>query len=434
MSKLNFRDSTIKALRPPVDRKAEIYFDSKTEGLTLVVSAKGTKSWTARYRFLGKQQRMTIGKYTDGMGIAEARGIMLEIRTSLRNGVNPAAAKRESVKAAIHDLDNNTVRSVTDRYLEAAKEGRHKRNANKPLGASSINSHLHASKLIMPLIGDKVISELERKHLEVVLISISNDVSSGASRIVRDFLSGLFAYATYTDIISANPVPLTSKHTYAARSRVLADNEMSELLSVLRTEEAPVSVPLRIAIELCAYSLCRTGEVAEATMDEFNLKERIWNIKPERTKNGRGHTVPLNDHMIALIEAALSFAGVDPSRVDMDHTVPLFPSPIDKSKPIQAAAMTKAFTRIKPLLGYDDVRLHDLRRAGGSGLAELGFSGEVISRVLNHTFSVGASVTREHYAHYPYLNEKRLALEAWASRLNEISGETLETTNVINFR
>ena len=59
---------------------------------------------------------------------------------------------------------------------------------------------------------------------------------------------------------------------------------------------------------------------------------------------------------------------------------------------------------------------HDLRRTAGTGMARLGIPKITISRVLNHA---EGGVT-EIYTRYSYLEEKREALNRWATKLQQL--------------
>ena len=66
-----------------------------------------------------------------------------------------------------------------------------------------------------------------------------------------------------------------------------------------------------------------------------------------------------------------------------------------------------------------DWRIHDLRRTGATNLQALGIPIEVTEAVLNHISGTRAGVAGI-YNRYKYEPEKRLALEAWDSRLQEM--------------
>jgi hypothetical protein len=76
-------------------------------------------------------------------------------------------------------------------------------------------------------------------------------------------------------------------------------------------------------------------------------------------------------------------------------------------------------------LGFDDVRLHDLRRTGATGIAAMNIAPFVVSKVLAHKDGGGgAAITARHYNLYAYAAEKRDALDRWSRHIEELVGLT----------
>lgn len=73
-------------------------------------------------------------------------------------------------------------------------------------------------------------------------------------------------------------------------------------------------------------------------------------------------------------------------------------------------------------LGFVDVRLHDLRRTGATGIAALGVAPHIASKVLAHKDGGGgAAITARHYNLYAYASEKRDALDRWAAHVRTVA-------------
>jgi hypothetical protein len=60
--------------------------------------------------------------------------------------------------------------------------------------------------------------------------------------------------------------------------------------------------------------------------------------------------------------------------------------------------------------------LHDVRRSVATGMARIGISIPVIEKVLNHQSGTFAGIVGT-YQHHDFADEKREALEKWASHL-----------------
>src|SRR5690606_14975449 len=95
----------------------------------------------------------------------------------------------------------------------------------------------------------------------------------------------------------------------------------------------------------------------------------------------------------------------------------LFPAHRNLDRPISGFSDGKEdLDKTSKVTGW---RLHDIRRTVSTGMAGLGIRPEVIEAVLNHVSGTRGGVAGV-YNRYAYLDEKREALEAWASHLKAI--------------
>ena len=74
-------------------------------GLYLEVMPNGSKLWRLKYRYLGKERRLSIGGYPL-VTLAEAREAREEIKKLLAKDVDPVMAKRENKKKIIRNIQN----------------------------------------------------------------------------------------------------------------------------------------------------------------------------------------------------------------------------------------------------------------------------------------------------------------------------------------
>lgn len=151
--------------------------------------------------------------------------------------------------------------------------------------------------------------------------------------------------------------------------------------------------------------------------DELDLERKTWLIPAERTKGRSEHLVPLSDQAVVLIKEALQLQ--DARRKGASGFV--FPSPHTNDAAIEAAALSHAMADLTAALDLDDVRLHDLRRTGATGIAALGVPPYIVSKVLAHKDGGGgAAITARHYNLYAYAAEKRDALDRWSAHLKAL--------------
>jgi len=81
------------------------------------------------------------------------------------------------------------------------------------------------------------------------------------------------------------------------------------------------------------------------------------------------------------------------------------------------------FSKAKAQLDEDaevsEWRLHDLRRTAATAMSEMGYSIQVVERVLNHRGMSRSGVVGI-YQRSELLAERKAAIEAWGSRVAEI--------------
>lgn len=105
-------DLKIRNLRP--SDKVTQHTDDR--GLYLEVHPSGSKLWRYKYRYMGKQKRLALGRYPD-VGLAEARTRRDEARKKLEAGTDPLLErKREKLTAAFSAA--NTFGDIAKEYID----------------------------------------------------------------------------------------------------------------------------------------------------------------------------------------------------------------------------------------------------------------------------------------------------------------------------
>jgi hypothetical protein len=74
-------------------------------GLYLEVHPSGSKLWRYKYRYLGKQNRLAIGRYPD-VSLAEARKRRDDARRQLDDGIDPLAKRKRDKLVAVFNAAN----------------------------------------------------------------------------------------------------------------------------------------------------------------------------------------------------------------------------------------------------------------------------------------------------------------------------------------
>jgi integrase len=158
--------------------------------------------------------------------------------------------------------------------------------------------------------------------------------------------------------------------------------------------------------------------VSDACWSEFDLKNKLWTVPPERFKSNASHLVPLSDEAMAILESLPRFTKGDHLFTSTYGEKPV--SGFSKAKAHLDAWMKKQLGTIPPWV------IHDIRRTVRTRLASLRVPDLVAEMVIGH----GRKGLQRVYDQHTYEPEMREALELWAARLRDIV--TLPPDNVVS--
>jgi integrase len=152
------------------------------------------------------------------------------------------------------------------------------------------------------------------------------------------------------------------------RVRFLDDGERARLLDACKESSNPLLYP---CVVLALSTGMRYSELMGLRWQDVNLKDGYLIL--QQTKNGDRRRVPLAGHGLALLRSHAKLRRLDTDLV--------FPSPINKSKPIN---LRSAFEPALKRAEITDFKWHDLRHCTASYLAMNGASLAEIAEVLGH--------------------------------------------------
>lgn len=89
-------DTKLRSLKP----QDKLYNVSDRDGLYVAVTKSGVISFRYDYRFNGRRETVTFGRYSaDGITLAEARAELIEAKRLLNAGISPASKKRDGIES-----------------------------------------------------------------------------------------------------------------------------------------------------------------------------------------------------------------------------------------------------------------------------------------------------------------------------------------------
>ncbi len=398
---MRLTDRSIKALKPKAERY-EVWEDGRT-GLGVRVSPKGRKSWVYMYRFGGKARRMGLGTYP-AISLASANVKHAKAKELLEKGTDPGALQVERKRA---ERSAETVADLIEEYMEKWA---------RPRKRSAYEDERILRKDVLPAWGKRKAREITRRDVITLLDVIVERGAPIQANKTLAVVRKMYNFAISRDIVDATPVAMVKAPAREnQRDRVLSADEIRTLWSGLDT--TLMSTGTKFVLKLQLATAQRKGEVVGAALSEFDFEDAVWTIPAERSKNRQAHRVPLSSLALGLIHEAQDLAGDSPW---------LFPSPRGNGS-ITPHSINRALYRSLPEIDVDNVTPHDLRRTAASFMTSLGISRLTVGKILNH---VETGVTAV-YDRHSYDAEKRHALDAWATRLEEIVSGKAKADNVV---
>ncbi|MFY4272115.1 tyrosine-type recombinase/integrase [Escherichia coli] len=380
------------------------YRISDSHGLYLEISSSGSRLWYFRFRFNGKQNRISLGHYPQTT-LVDARRKRDAARRLLASGESPAE----------HRKSERATASKARKFQHIAL-GWH---------TSCLNlwSDVYANKILVclqryvfPYIGDTNIAKIETFHLAEVIRNIDNKGVHDVAIRTRQYLTKIMRYAIQKGIIYYNPafdlegvIPPANTRHYPA----LPLNHLPALLTNIDNYNGKELT--RLALKLNIHVFLRASELQFARWSEFDFKMRIWTIPAEReaipgvrfsergSKMKEEHLVPLSDQVMELLTCIKHIS---------KESEFVLPGIRDKHKPMSENTINKALRT----LGYNtklDVCAHGFRTMACSALNESEkWSKDAIERQMSHK---DRNTVRAAYMHKAEFLEAHIEMMQWWS-------------------
>ncbi len=352
-------------------------------GLYLEVMPSGSKCWRLKYRYIGKEKRLAFGVYPI-VTLADARAKRDKAKKLLDQGIDPSEAKKEQRREVVRNA-NNTFQSVALEWYE------------NQLGRWSKNHGLNVKRRmdvdIFPYIGSRPIADIEPPELLEVLRRIEKRGAFDVTAKVKQICGQVFRYGIATGKCTRDPsfdLRGALKANKGGHYSCLDIKEIPEFLEKLERNEARLFNQTRRAIKLLMLTFVRTGELINATWDEFDLENAQWEIPGWRMKMRNPHIVPLSKQVLKLLIEQKE----DTAHLNTDW---VFPSQVRPKDPMSNNTILFAIGR----LGYKKrMTGHGFRALAMTNIKEkLGYRHEVVDRQLAHFFHPAVALDALFHAH-----------------------------------
>lgn len=416
----NLTPTLISGLKPAAKGQRYQVMDAQIPGFGVRVTDNGHKTFILRTRYPGNSTagRREIGLCTD-ITLTAAREKARGWRTLVARGIDPAAEEDRQRQETLRNQKVTIAAVTADFIARKLVDERKGRQVERDIRRD-----------LLPDWGNRPIGTITDTD---VLTMIRRKAVSGkyAARnllaLVKRFFRWAVAQRTYglicspCDGLQASAILGDMKRS---RSRILTDNEIFAYWRAAGRLPYPHGPAYR-ALLLTAL---RVNEVARASRQEFDHRDRVWVIPPERMKGrnagqkqARAHAVPITDDFLTLLNTLPRFNAGPYIFSTTNGGSPIWMG--SKMKKRLDSRMLRTLRAMARMRGDDARRVelypyvvHDIRRTVRSQLSRIKVAEEVREAILAHA-RPGITAT---YDHYCYLDEKREALELWTRRLHEI--------------
>ncbi len=367
-------------------------------GLFMIVKPSGGKLWRLKYRHVGKEQQLTIGRYPE-VGLKEARARRDEARKIIAKGGNPAFEKKRAAVAASANAANTFSAIAEELIAKREREGLKDITTGKARWLLS---------LLDPDLGQRPIAEIEPYELLDALKTVESSGRLETAKRLLAFASRVFRYGVATtrvkhniaaDLQGALVAPKVKHH-----AAIIDPKGVGALLRAIDGFEGqPVTL---WALRLAPHVFVRPGELRQAEWSEIDLDGAVWRIPGSRMKMRREHVVPLSTQAVAILTEARGVTGGGRF---------VFPGQRTPKRPMSENTLNAALRR----LGYstDEMTSHGFRSTASTLLNESGkWSVDAIERALAHGDTDNVRAAYHRGAHW----QERVKMAQWWS--NHLDG------------
>ncbi|HEI8295009.1 TPA: tyrosine-type recombinase/integrase [Proteus mirabilis] len=389
-------DTKLRSLKP----QDKLYKVSDRDGLYVAVTKSGVISFRYDYRFNGRRETVTFGRYSaDGITLAEARAELIEAKRLLNAGISPASKKRDGIESK---KIGTVFKDYTDNFLNNAQYADSTRAMKEAI----------IEKEIYPVFGKLQLEEITTPRLRALCEKIKDRGAKATALQVREIVGSVFTYAIDRGYEISNPadaIKASSIGTFQARERAMSPKEIGILFREL--ENYSCYPTLKLAVKFVLLTLVRKSEFIHATWDEIDFKNRQWVIPKGRMKGRKEHVIYLSDQAMDIL------TGMKVCAMGSDY---LMPGRYDIKKPLSNAALNNVIDgTVKRInekgIEFEPVTVHDLRRTASTLLHEAGYNSDWIEKCLAHV----QNGVRAVYNKAEYAEQRRKMLQEWADMVDE---------------
>lgn len=378
--------------------KAYKLFDGA--GLYLEISPKGGKWWRLKYRYNGKEKRISLGVYPD-ISLKKARERRSDMRKLLTDNIDPST-HRQALKASRVEEQANSFEVVAREWLA--------RYASKWSESHSKRLLRSLEKDIFPWLGATPITEITAPKLLGALQRIEQRGAIETAHRALSNCSQIFRYAIATGRSESD----TAADLRGALSPVQKDHfaaivEPEKVGALLRSfDQYQGSFIVQCALKLAPLVFVRPGELRQAKWADIDLEQAEWRYLVTKTKTD--HIVPLSTQAVQILQE------LHPLTQNSEY---VFPSARSNKRPMSDNAILSALRRLG--IAKDEMTGHGFRAMARTILDEvLKVRPDYIEHQLAHAVR---DPNGRAYNRTAFLPERKQMMQDWADYLDGLKNE-----------
>ncbi len=397
-------DVTVRNAKP----REQAYKLADAGGLYLYVSPSGGRLWRMDYRYVGKRQTLSFGRYP-AVSLHDARLKRDDAKRQLANDVNPAHKRKEKREQA--RISSGDTFEAIAREWHALQEP-----TWVPVHANDVVHSLERD--VFPTFGSVPIREITAPQVLQLLRTIEARPAIETARRIRQRMSAVFVYAIASGRGESDPATIVQKAMAPLkRGRQPAVTDLDGAREILRrAESTPASPVTKLALRLLALTALRPGALIRtpwSELDHIDPDDPVWIVPAERMKlrlhlkddEARDHPVPLSRQALDVIATVRKLTGRGPL---------VFPNGRHAHKPMSENAIGYLLNRA----GYHHRHVPHGWRATFSSVMNERFPADsrIIDLMLAHTPKDRVEGAYNRAAH---LQRRRELSQIWADLLFE---------------
>jgi integrase len=377
------------------DEKPVKLFDER--GLYLEVSPTGGKWWRLKYRFDGKEKRLSLGVYPD-VGLKDARDRRDAARKLLADGIDPSE-NRKAQKSARAERAANSFEVVAREWFAKYSE---------TWAASHRDRILRLfERDIFPWLGGQPIADITAPELLTVVRRIENRGALDTTHRALGNCGQVFRYAVATGRTTTDPTgSLRGALPPAKGEHFAATTDPKQFAAILRAMDGYEGTPtVCCALRLAPLVFVRPGELRKAEWADIDMDAAEWRYTV--TKTNTPHIVPLAKQALDILRELHPLTGRGRF---------VFPSARSTARPMSDNAVLAAMRRMG--IDKDEMSGHGFRAVARTILDEvLGVRPDLIEHQLAHAVRDPNGRAYNRTAHLP---ERKKMMQQWADYLDKL--------------